>query len=61
MGRAAEFWQLARLFMGKIMSTHEEEQSSAEEPGQLSRYDHTDMGEVNDLIMEYRKMSLGVS
>ncbi|KAK5797532.1 hypothetical protein VI817_003823 [Penicillium citrinum] len=61
LSRASEFWQLARLFVGKIMTASQEDQCNAEEPGQLSRYDHTDMGEVNDLIMEYRKMSLGVS
>lgn len=61
LSRASEFWQLARLFVSKIMTASQEDQCNAEEPGQLSRYDHTDMGEVNDLIMEYRKMSLGVS
>ncbi|KAJ5983198.1 hypothetical protein N7481_005297 [Penicillium waksmanii] len=58
---ASEFWQLARLLMGKIMAANQDDGENAEEMEQLSRYDHTDMGEVNELIMEYRRMNLGVT
>lgn len=58
---ASEFWQLARLLMGKIMPANQDEMGNTEETQLSSRYDHTDMGEVNELIMEYRRMNIGVS
>ncbi|KAJ5323467.1 hypothetical protein N7476_002067 [Penicillium atrosanguineum] len=58
--QASEFWHLARIIAGKIMSANQDDADEAEEDKELSRYDHTDMGDVNDLIMEYRRMNLGV-
>ncbi|OOQ91172.1 hypothetical protein PEBR_01253 [Penicillium brasilianum] len=66
--QASEFWQLARIMVDEIKSTtnecedvDEEEAEEAERSKALSRYDHTDMGDVNGLIMQYRSMNLGVS
>lgn len=58
---ASEFWQLARLLLGKIITNNQDDTTDFEGTEQLSRYDHTDMGEVNELIMEYRRMNLGVT
>lgn len=43
------------------MSANQDDSDEAEEDEELSRYDHTDMGDVNGLIMEYRRMNLGVN
>ncbi|KAJ5381795.1 uncharacterized protein N7496_004223 [Penicillium cataractarum] len=63
--QASEFWQLARIMADEIMSTTngcEDENDEEEERSKaLSRYDHTDMGDVNGLIMQYRRLNLGVS
>jgi hypothetical protein len=59
--QASEFWHLARIIAGKIMSANQDDSDEAEENKELSRYDHTDMGDVNGLIMEYRRMNLGVN
>ncbi|KAJ5688988.1 hypothetical protein N7462_003380 [Penicillium macrosclerotiorum] len=58
--QASEFWQLARIMADKIMSTSHDEDDNAAEVSE-PRYDHTDMGYVNELIMEYRKLNLGVN
>lgn len=57
---ASEFWHLARIMAGKITSGNNDE-DGFEGDEKLSRYDHTDMGDVNGLIMEYRRLNLGVS
>ena len=63
--QASEFWQLARIMLDEIMSTTNELEGEDDEGDErskaLSRYDHTDMGDVNGLIMEYRRLNLGVS
>ncbi|KAJ5461818.1 uncharacterized protein N7458_003370 [Penicillium daleae] len=63
--QASEFWQLAKIMVDEIMSTTNEceyENDDEEEKNKtLSRYDHTDMGEVNGLIMQYRRLNLGMS
>lgn len=63
--QASEFWQLAKILVDEIMSTTnecEDENDDEEEKNKtLSRYDHTDMGEVNGLIMQYRRLNLGMS
>lgn len=56
--RAAEFWQLARIMADKMVINSREDDFEASP--KLSRYDHTDMGEVNELIKEYRMLNLGV-
>ncbi|KAL4890320.1 hypothetical protein BDV59DRAFT_209800 [Aspergillus ambiguus] len=60
---AAEFWQLARIIVAKMRARDaEREQDTPSVPGQsLHRYDHTDMTDVNSLIMEYRRLNLGVA
>jgi hypothetical protein len=57
---ASEFWHLARIKAAKIISTAGEDQTGDEDTHEASRYDHTDMGDVNGLIMEYRRMNLGM-
>ncbi|KAJ5089197.1 hypothetical protein N7532_007881 [Penicillium argentinense] len=58
---ASEFWHLARLLLGKmISSSHSDHDELEETTQQMSRYDHSDMGDVNELIMDYRRMELGV-
>lgn len=52
--QALEFWHLARFKAAKIMDL-------ADEGVQSPRYDHTDMGDVNELIMEYRRLNIGVA
>ncbi|KAJ5833585.1 hypothetical protein N7474_001896 [Penicillium riverlandense] len=60
--QASEFWHLARIFAAKIGSTSDGFDDPAETASQMhSSYDHTDMGDVNGLIMEYRRLNLGVS
>lgn len=63
--QASEFWQLARIMVDEIMSTTNEGEDDNDEEEErskaLSRYDHTDMGDVNGLIMQYRRLNLGVS
>lgn len=63
--QASEFWQLAKIMVDEIMSTTnecEDENDDEEEKNKtLSRYDHTDMGGVNGLIMQYRRLNLGMS
>ncbi|KAF7586907.1 hypothetical protein BBP40_008037 [Aspergillus hancockii] len=56
---APEFWHLARIIVARIQSESLDEQKSAPRaPVELFRYDHTDMLDVNELIMEYRRPSL---
>ncbi|KAJ5775461.1 uncharacterized protein N7511_000472 [Penicillium nucicola] len=57
---ASEFWHLARIKTAKIVSMADDDQTEDEDTYETSRYDHTDMGEVNGLIMEYRRMNLGM-
>lgn len=63
--QASGFWQLARIMLDEIKSTtneFEDENDEGEEKSKaLSRYDNADMGDVNGLIMEYRRLNLGVS
>ncbi|KAJ5664999.1 uncharacterized protein N7477_007447 [Penicillium maclennaniae] len=59
--QASEFWHLARIIASKIMLANQDESREAEEDKELSRYDHTDMGDVNELIMEYRRLNLGMN
>jgi hypothetical protein len=70
-----EFWHLARIIVERIEgdshddcdgeadnSSHEEKKVAAAGKSQArerERYDHTDMTDVNGLIMEYRRLSLG--
>ncbi|OQE30973.1 hypothetical protein PENFLA_c002G00743 [Penicillium flavigenum] len=57
---ASEFWHLARIKSAKIISVADDDQTEDEDTHEASRFDHTDMGDVNGLIMEYRRMNLGV-
>ncbi|KAL5356484.1 hypothetical protein BJX96DRAFT_115931 [Aspergillus floccosus] len=58
---APEFWHLARILVAKMRAGAENEPDTPS-PGQsLHRYDHTDMTDVNVLIMEYRRLNLGVA
>ncbi|KAJ6070251.1 hypothetical protein N7467_011570 [Penicillium canescens] len=57
---ASEFWHLARIKSAKIISAADDDQTENEDTHEASRYDHTDMGDVNGLIMEYRRMNLGM-
>lgn len=70
---APEFWQLARILVARMRSKSEDESDDrgcvAGEVGvgderkrerEKGRYDHTDMMDVNELIMEYRRLNLGV-
>ncbi|KAL5337115.1 hypothetical protein BJX70DRAFT_389454 [Aspergillus crustosus] len=69
-----EFWHLARIIVDKIRDDNADDEGGGgggedEDEDSLStlpdkaktktRYDHTDMMDVNGLIMEYRRMSLG--
>lgn len=56
---APEFWHLARIIVARIRSTTVDTQNPAgsTEAG-LTRYDHTDMKGVNELIMEYQRLNL---
>jgi hypothetical protein len=51
---------LARIKSAKIISAADDAQTENEDTYEASRYDHTDMGDVNGLIMEYRRMNLGM-
>lgn len=55
--QAAEFWHLARIKATKIATSDPDDDAIQPSP----RFDHTDMGEVNGLIMEYRRITLGVT
>ncbi|KAF5863071.1 hypothetical protein ETB97_010639 [Aspergillus alliaceus] len=56
---APEFWHLARIIVARMQYVSlDEDQSPSRTRAELSRYDHTDMVDVNGLIMEYRRMSL---
>ena len=57
---ASEFWHLARIIAGRIMSSSQNEDSGYEEESTFARYDHTDMGDMNGLIVEYRRLNFGV-
>ncbi|KAJ5673093.1 hypothetical protein N7507_002220 [Penicillium longicatenatum] len=57
--RASEFWHLARIMADKIMSTSHDD-DDFEVNTKLSKYDQTDMEDVNGLIKEYRMWNLGV-
>lgn len=63
--QAPEFWQLARIKLDELMSaTHEDEGDGRDDEGSNkapSRYDNTDMGDMNGLIMEYRRLNLNES
>ncbi|KAL4967563.1 transcription factor domain-containing protein [Aspergillus stella-maris] len=62
-----EFWHLARILVDRIkdesdpdtadVAVSNNDSGSTSEAG--TRYDHTDMKDLNGLIMEYRRMSLG--
>ncbi|KAJ0416505.1 hypothetical protein BJY00DRAFT_316754 [Aspergillus carlsbadensis] len=70
-----EFWHLARIIVEKIeRDSHDDCDGEANDVGheekkvaaagknrvqERERYDHTDMTDVNGLIMEYRRLSLG--
>jgi hypothetical protein len=59
---APEFWHLARIIVARIQSESLDEQKLApRSPVELFRYDHTDMLDVNGLIMEYRRLNLNSS
>ncbi|GES65960.1 hypothetical protein ATEIFO6365_0012035200 [Aspergillus terreus] len=59
---APEFWHLARILVAKMRSSTADNELDTSSPGQnLHRYDHTDMTDVNGLIMEYRRLNLGVT
>ncbi|KAJ6110668.1 hypothetical protein N7486_002903 [Penicillium sp. IBT 16267x] len=57
--RASEFWHLARIMANKIMSTSHDD-DDFEVNTKLSKYDHTDMEDVNGMIKGYRMLNLGV-
>ncbi|KAJ5524265.1 hypothetical protein N7513_009384 [Penicillium frequentans] len=57
--RASEFWHLARIMADKIISTSCDD-DDLEVNTKLSKYDQTDMEDVNGLIKEYRMLNLGV-
>ncbi|KAL3480445.1 hypothetical protein BJX99DRAFT_244215 [Aspergillus californicus] len=56
-----EFWHLARIIVEKVQDDNgsDEDGISVALDQARNRYDHTDMTDVNGLIMEYRRMSLG--
>jgi hypothetical protein len=59
-----EFWHLARIIVDKIRDDNADDEDGEEGPTTApdkakKRYDHTDMMDVNGLIMEYRRLSLG--
>jgi hypothetical protein len=56
---APEYWLLARIKAAKIMSSAEND--SEDEIHAPSRYDYTDMGDINGLVMEYRRLNLGMT
>jgi len=68
---APEFWQLARILVRRMASSSESLDGEGEggsvaagleervKEKMSERYDHTDMEDVNRLIEEYRRMSLG--
>lgn len=59
---APEFWHLARILVTKMRSRTADNEPDTSSPEQnLHRYDHTDMTDVNGLIMEYRRLNLGVT
>lgn len=57
--RASEFWHLARIMADKIISTSHDD-DDFEVNTKLSKYDHSDMEDVNGMIKAYRMLSLGV-
>lgn len=61
--QASEFWHLARIFAAKIGSPSDyvDDHAETELSQTHSSYDHTDMSDVNGLIMEYRRLNLVVS
>ncbi|KAL2826448.1 hypothetical protein BDW59DRAFT_160968 [Aspergillus cavernicola] len=59
-----EFWHLARIIVETIRDDNaiDGDEGSSTTVGQARiRYDHTDMTDVNGLIMEYRRLSLGAA
>ncbi|KAL4913864.1 hypothetical protein BDW62DRAFT_156482 [Aspergillus aurantiobrunneus] len=60
-GYSPEFWHLARIIVEKIRddNTDDGEDSTTMPDEAKMRYDHTDMIDVNGLIMEYRRLSSG--
>ncbi|KAF9894095.1 hypothetical protein FE257_009068 [Aspergillus nanangensis] len=60
---APEFWHLARIILDKIQAeaTAKEQDPLPTSEQRINRYDHTDMKDVNVLIMEYRRLNLGVT
>ncbi|KAL4876470.1 hypothetical protein BJY04DRAFT_231649 [Aspergillus karnatakaensis] len=63
-----EFWHLARIIVDKIGDDNADDEDGGgaltavpERGRERKRYDHTDMTDVNGLIMEYRRMSLGAA
>ncbi|GIK00364.1 hypothetical protein Aspvir_004387 [Aspergillus viridinutans] len=57
---APEFWHLARIIVARIASPSDE-QCPLPIERRLARFDHTDMRDINGLIMEYRQLNLGVT
>ncbi|OJJ85407.1 transcription factor domain-containing protein [Aspergillus glaucus CBS 516.65] len=55
---APEFWQLARILVMRLACSSGDFADGDGEGG-LGGYDHTDMEDINGLIEEYRRMSLG--
>ncbi|GFG07768.1 hypothetical protein IFM61392_05026 [Aspergillus lentulus] len=58
---APEFWHLARIIVARIIASPGDEQCPLPTERGLSRFDHTDMRDINELIMEYRQLNLGVT
>lgn len=57
---APEFWHLARIIVARVIASASDEQSPLPAEQGLSRFDHSDMSDINGLIMEYRQLNLGV-
>ncbi|GIJ85676.1 hypothetical protein Asppvi_004537 [Aspergillus pseudoviridinutans] len=58
---APEFWHLARIIVARIIASPSDEQCPLPTERGLARFDHTDMRDINGLIMEYRQLNLGVT
>jgi hypothetical protein len=58
---APEFWHLARIVVARIIASDSDEQCLLPSARGLSRFDHSDMRDINGLIMEYRQLNLGVT
>ncbi|GFG20637.1 hypothetical protein IFM61606_00685 [Aspergillus udagawae] len=56
---APEFWHLARIVVAQIIASDSDEQCLLPSARGLSRFDHSDMRDINGLIMEYQQLNLG--